>query len=733
MKDKEKNNQIKHKFQNFKKGMLPHIGIALIIFLLTVAIYFVADYVSDSYQQDNKFLGWSYMYTENAGAVPDGEMRIFNAQNPIVTERAVKKNNLYLTKTIEPEDTGKVFVLLTDYAPVKIRLNGKDVYDNQFESEEYVGNCYNAIYLDPSTHEQQLEVFMKLPFSVKVDMLLKEGEETAFSFPLGFYFGAEILAVGLLAVLVFGVISILRRRFFRSFNVSFLAAYIGFAIIMHLLPESTYILNLPIWLRLSEIPVQMTFMVALVFLNNLFKNRRKSAIAIVLASVLSIAAVMLSFTPTLVKISAIVMSVLCMVAVIFVAQHAMALLERRTQYAAPVFVMCVFYTLMIFFAGVLLISRLRVLYIYTVAISTLVVGSVLEYIYIQDFQFLMKNSEIRDQSVKYGNSVELISIFIRNVLSCTDKNAFYDTVVTEMYNLLIKYNGWNAGVAYCVAVKENGRYNEVLSKEVAGCNYQVIEDNSRGSGKNCLFSETYFEYVLMKNDEVGCIFHFENIKNGLDAFFVSMIEAAYCGLDTTYENMFIQNDKRDINIIFEELAENAELDNGCPLSHLENIYKNTYCLCQRMGYDEEKAERIALASKLHDLGKIAVPKFIIEKQGRLNEEERIIVNSHTEFGYTILSAYDDDPLIATAASIARYHHERYDGSGTNGLKGKNIPVEARIVTVCDVYDALVSDRSYKSAWSKGDAMNYLADNSGKIFDPEICLAFIQYLSEESAG
>ena len=197
--------------------------------------------------------------------------------------------------------------------------------------------------------------------------------------------------------------------------------------------------------------------------------------------------------------------------------------------------------------------------------------------------------------------------------------------------------------------------------------------------------------------------------------------------------MFIQNDKRDINIIFEELAENAELDNGFPLSLLENIYKNTYCLCQRIGYDEEKAEHIALASKLHDLGKIAVPKFIIEKQGRLNEEERIIVNSHTEFGYTILSAYDDDPLIATAASIARYHHERYDGSGTNGLKGKNIPVEARIVTVCDVYDALVSDRSYKSAWSKGDAMNYLADNSGKIFDPEICLAFIQYLSEESAG
>lgn len=733
MKVKENKKQKKLKHLNFKKGMLPLLGVALIVFILTVAVYFVADYVSGSYQQENKFSGWSYMYTEKAGAVPDGELRIYNSQNPIITERAVKKNNLYLTKTIKPEDSGNVFVLLTDYSPVRIRMNGKIIYDNQFENEEYVGNCYNAIYLEPSTHEQQIEVFMKLPFSVRVETFLKEGTDTAFNFMPGFFFGAGLLAAGLLAILVFAVISIVRRRFFRSIIVSFLAAYIGFAVVMHLLPESTYMLNLPIWLRLTEIPVRMTFLITLFFLNNLFKNRKKSAVAIGAAAALSITAVMLSFTPVLVNISSIVVSLLSLIAVVFVAQHAMVYLERRTQYAAPVFVMCVFYALMIFFAGVLLISRLRVLYIYTVAISTVVVGTVLEYIYIHDYRFLIKNSEIREQSVKYGNSVELISVFIRNVLGCTDRKAFYNTVVSEVYDLLVKYNEENTGAGYCVAVKENGKYTEVLSKDVEGCNYQVIEDNSRKCEKNCLFSETYFEFVLMNNGEVGCIFHFENIKNGLDAFFVSMIEATYCGLDTTYENMFIQNGKRDINIIFEELAENAELDNGCPVSHLENINKNTYALCKRMGYDEEKAEHIALASKLHDLGKIAVPKFIIDKQGRLNEEERIIVNSHTEFGYTILSAYDDDPLIATAAVIARYHHERYNGTGTNGLKGDEIPIEARIVSVCDVYDALVSERSYKSAWSKEEAVNYIADNAGKLFDPDISLAFIEYLNEESAG
>ena len=149
-----------------------------------------------------------------------------------------------------------------------------------------------------------------------------------------------------------------------------------------------------------------------------------------------------------------------------------------------------------------------------------------------------------------------------------------------------------------------------------------------------------------------------------------------------------------------------------------------------MGFDDAKAEHIATASKLHDLGKIAVPKYIIEKRGRLNEEEQIIISSHTDFGYTILSAFADDPLISTAAVIARYHHEQYNGMGKNGLKGEDIPIEARIVTVCDVYDALVSERSYKKAWTKEAATNYLAEYSGKIFDPQICTAFLEYLKEE---
>ena len=705
------------------------MGVALIVFMVTVAVYFVVDYVAASYQEDNRLSGWNYQYTDKAGAVPEGELRIFNAQNPLLTESAVRKNNLYLTKTVKAEDTGKTLVLVTDFSPVKIRLNGRDIYNNQFEGEEYVGNCYNAIYLEPSTHDQQIDVFMKLPFFVRFEVYTREGGDPAFNLLPGFCFGAGLMLVGLLTMAAFGVISLIKRRFCRSVITAGLAAYIGFAVMMHLLPECTYMFNLPIWLRLSELPVQMTFLITLAFLNGLFKKHKKASVAIGFAAGISIFIMLLSLTALMVKISSVVMSLLCLAAVVFVAQHALAQLERRTQYAIPVFVMCVFYALMVFFAGVLLMSRLRILYIYTVGVSTFVVGCVLEYTYIHDYRFAMKNSDLREQSVKYGNSVELISVFIRNMLSCSDKSAFYSTAASELSQLLTKYNSENADTAYCISVKENGSYKEVINKDVTDCRYQVIEANYLKNGKNCLFSETFFELILKNGEEIGCLIHFENIKKGLDASFISVLEATYCGLETTYENMFVQSNKRDVNIIFEELAENAELDNGCSVEHLENISRYTRELCLELGFDKEKAESTAIASKLHDLGKIAVPKYIIEKQGRLSEEERVIISNHTEFGYTILSAYDDDPLLATAAVIARYHHEYYNGTGMNGLKGEEIPIEARIVTVCDVYDALVAERSYKKAWSKEAAMEYLADNNGKLFDPQICDAFIECLKK----
>ena len=474
-------------------------------------------------------------------------------------------------------------------------------------------------------------------------------------------------------------------------------------------------------------------MTVLLCLNGLFKESRKTVIAILAASVISAIALLVAFNPLTVKIAILLMCLLTTAAAVFVSHTAMVQLDRRIQYAAPIFVMCVFCTMIMVLAAIFMITRQRILYIYNVTISSIVIMCVLEYIYIRDFRQEKQNSDVRLQSTKYSKSVEGISQFIRHMLECRDKSKFYNTAVREILDLIVKYHPDNTDIRYCVAVKNGDAYTEVVNNGIEGCRYDLIEQNGRKNDKECLFAGTYFEYILKNNDQVGAVFHFENIKDGMDVFFISMIEAAYCGLVTTYEDIFTDGTHRDINVIFAELAENTEIDNGCSVDHLINIRNNSRELCLRIGIDRERAEHISIASELHDLGKIAVPKDIIHKEGRLSEEERVIINSHTEFGYTILSAYDDDPMLATAAVIARYHHERYDGTGNNGLKGEEIPVEARVVTVCDVYDALISERTYKKPWSKEDAMRYLKDNEGKIFDPAICEQFLAFIGEEENG
>lgn len=721
---------IKKLNDNFTKGgVFPLLGISLIILLLTVAVYFVAHYVANSYTDENRFSNWNYLYTEKAGSVPDGELRIYNAQNPIITEG--KKGNIYFTKTLEPSDKASNFVLITDFAPVKILLNGKEIYNNQFDTAEYVGNCYNAVTLEPSTQERQLEVMLKLPLSVRFETYLNPPGDPAFTNMPGFMIGLIMMGAGLLTAIVFGILSAVKKRLFRSIIVSGLLFYVGLALALYMLPEVTYLFNTPKWMNITALPVHLTFMVVLLCLNGLFKGSRNTAIAILFASGISAIAVLVAFNPLTVKLAILLMCLLTTAAAVYVARTAMVQLDRRIQYAAPVFVMCVFCVMVMVLAAIFMSTRQRFLYIYNVTISSIVIMCVLEYIYIHDFRLEQQTIDVRDQSVKYSKSVEGISQFIRNMLDCRDKSKFYDTAVREILDLIVKYNPDNTDIRYCVAVKDGDTYTEVVNNGIASCNYEVIEQNGRKNDKECLFAGTYFEYILKNKDEVGAVFHFENIKDGMDVFFISMIEATYCGLVTTYEDIFTDGTHRDINVIFAELAENTELDNGCSVDHLINIRNNSRELCLRIGIDEERAEHISIASELHDLGKIAVPKDIIHKEGRLTEEERVMINSHTEFGYTILSAYDDDPILATAAVIARYHHERYDGTGNNGLKGEDIPVEARVVTVCDVYDALISERTYKKPWSKEDAIHYLKENEGKLFDPDICEKFIAFIGEEA--
>ena len=158
-------------------------------------------------------------------------------------------------------------------------------------------------------------------------------------------------------------------------------------------------------------------------------------------------------------------------------------------------------------------------------------------------------------------------------------------------------------------------------------------------------------------------------------------------------------------------------------AHLKNISIISYLLALALGMNKKEAELIKNASPLHDIGKVALADNILLKPGRLTPEEFEIMKSHTIYGGRILEGAHSK-VLQVAHKMSLYHHEKWNGTGyPKGLKGEDIPLEARIITVADVFDALCVARVYKKAWKTDDAYLYILGESGKAFDPRIVAAF----------
>ncbi len=145
---------------------------------------------------------------------------------------------------------------------------------------------------------------------------------------------------------------------------------------------------------------------------------------------------------------------------------------------------------------------------------------------------------------------------------------------------------------------------------------------------------------------------------------------------------------------------------------------------------EEFVECIGLAAALHDIGNLALDDSILRKRGKLTDEERRVMQQHTVRGADTLKSMhfdtDESEYLRMAEEIARYHHERYDGSGyPEGKKGEDIPISARIVAIADVYTALRQEYSYRPAYSGEESLRLMSELSGSWFDPDIMKVFLR--------
>jgi len=159
-------------------------------------------------------------------------------------------------------------------------------------------------------------------------------------------------------------------------------------------------------------------------------------------------------------------------------------------------------------------------------------------------------------------------------------------------------------------------------------------------------------------------------------------------------------------------------------NHVDRVAHYSKELALLFGLSLDEAEKIRLASPLHDVGKIVIPDSILNKPSKLTKEEFDIIKKHPEAGYNLLKNSKRE-LFKTAAIIAHQHHEKYNGKGyPQGLKGNNIHIYGRITAIADVFDALSTPRVYKKAWDDEKVKNILQDGSGEDFDPTLVKLFL---------
>ncbi len=239
-----------------------------------------------------------------------------------------------------------------------------------------------------------------------------------------------------------------------------------------------------------------------------------------------------------------------------------------------------------------------------------------------------------------------------------------------------------------------------------GCKYDTIED--------ILLGYTVPHIVIVFGMSVVAYFIVQ--RNAM------MIKTA---TDTA---LTMQENQKGLIYSFAEISESKSKFTG---EHIKRVAEYMRVLGKASGFDSEYVDKLATASMMHDIGKLMISEEILDKPDKLTDEEYQIMKNHVLYGEALLKNCPGE-MMHLACVLAKEHHERWDGTGYLGMKGEEIAYISRLMALCDVFDALTSDRYYKKGWSLEDTYDEIVRLSGKHFDPKVVKLFIQHFDEFKA-
>ncbi len=319
---------------------------------------------------------------------------------------------------------------------------------------------------------------------------------------------------------------------------------------------------------------------------------------------------------------------------------------------------------------------------------------------------------------------------------------FGENVLLQLFEIL--HLGINSGVdcAYLIGMPNSsvvlmagsGQYKDKIGSPLDDSMPQFVIENSqrfeKAGGES--FSEDEYVGVFKTMEGFGSILylngwsHFSDIEKKLIRIYANIIAIGFDNISLARE---IINTQKEVILTLGEIVETRSQETA---NHVARVAEICYLLAKKNGIDEKTCDLLRLATPMHDVGKIGVPEAILNKPGKLTDEEFEVIRKHARTGYEILKK-SNRSIMKVAAIVALQHHERWDGSGyPQGLSGENIHIYGRIAAIADVFDALSHKRCYKNAWEMNQIADHFKKESGRHFDKTLIEIFLFNINEFEA-
>ena len=337
---------------------------------------------------------------------------------------------------------------------------------------------------------------------------------------------------------------------------------------------------------------------------------------------------------------------------------------------------------------------------------------------------IVDNTDILFRARSYSDIVSIILFLIKNL---------FETIEDSSCNL----RGF-------VAIRE--RENTYLGIDE---NVNPVQFHGNGEEINLMLEDCEYVLPINENDDSSTVFVNKNkltmhfyVEGQLFAFVVlhmnledtdevlnKLVRVLYRNIHLAINNIKLTNDmyqtQEELVRAFSEISESKSGQTG---KHIKRVSEYMKIMAEAMDLEQSEKDSLVIASMMHDIGKLLIPESIIEKPGKLTPSEFEVIKTHVKLGYKLLE-YSPGRIMEIGRIIALQHHEKWDGTGYLGMKGEEIDYYSRIMAVVDVFDALMSKRSYKERWSIEDAYNEIVSQSGKHFDPSIVELFKEHFDE----